>query len=169
MNAAPPGLARPLTECLILLPMGPSHGDPARVAAGIRQTVGRLVLDLDLMLDGGQAPDVRRDMLVHLIIELAGHLCRTEGFRETALLYAVVAEAAHAQRRLSPDDIPQILRSWHDRLRSEGRPASPPSPLSLLPPSSDSAPPAARSQPDTAKPHKPKVGPFGRELARHQR
>jgi hypothetical protein len=151
--------------------MGALHDDPARMAAGVRQTVGRLILDLDLMLADGQDPAVRRDALVHMIIELAGHLCRTEGFRETALLYAVVAEAAHAHRPLSPDDMPQILRSWHERLRAEGRPAPQPTRVPPIPPPAETIRTGARPRHASggAKPHKPKVGLFGRELARHKR
>lgn len=152
--------------------MAPTQDPPSRMAAGVRQTVGRLILDLDLMLADGQDPAVRRDTLVHMIIELAGHLCRTEGFRETALLYAVVAEAAHARRALSPDDMPAILRSWHDRLVAEGRsaPALPgvcaiPLPTEQALPPRPQTPRAAKAQ----KPHKPKVGLLGRELARGRR
>jgi len=135
------------------------------MSAGVRQTVGRLILDLDLMLADGQDPIARRDTLVHLIIELAGHLCRTEGFQETSLLYAVVAEAAHHRRMLSPGDMPRILRSWHERLCAEGRPAPAHLGVSTIPRPREPSP----IRPAAAKPPKPKIGLLGRELARSRR
>jgi len=137
------------------------------MGAGVRQTVGRLILDLDLMLADGQDPSVRRDTLVHMIIELAGHLCRTEGFQETSLLYAVIAEAAHNRRALSPEDMPQILRSWHERLLAEGRPAPALPGVAAIPRPRETAAPVPR--PSAPKPHQPKVGFLGRELARGRR
>jgi len=135
------------------------------MSTGVRQTVGRLILDLDLMLADGQDPIARRDTLVHLIIELAGHLCRTEGFQETSLLYAVVAEAAHHRHMLSPEDMPQILRSWHERLCAEERPAPVRLGVSTIPRPRESSP----IRPAAAKPQKPKIGLLERELARSRR
>jgi len=135
------------------------------MSAGVRQTVGRLILDLDLMLAHDQDPNARRDILVHLIIELAGHLCRTEGFQESSRLYAVVAEAAHHRRMLSPKDMPQILRSWHERLCAEERPAPIHLGVSTIPTIPRPREPSP-IRPATAKPQKPKIGFLRRELAR---
>ena len=134
------------------------------MSIGVRQTVGRLILDLDLMLADGHDPNVRRDTLVHMIIALAGHLCRTEGFQETSLLYAVVAEVAHNRRALSPEDMPQILRAWHERLLAEGRDATALPDVFNIPRLRDAPAPSVR--PAAHRHHKPKISLLGRELAR---